>query len=409
MGKYKLLLVCLVAAMGGLLFGYDWVVVGGAKPFYEPWFGLTGPDKAWESGFAMASAVFGCMIGAVGFMWLPDRFGRKSSLLLAALFFTASAVWTALAMSFWSFIGARVLGGLGIGIASNVSPVYIAEMAPADRRGRLVAMNQFTLVIGIILAQLVNWIVYRTVSDVNLNWRVMFGAETVPAALFLVLALFIPESPKWLATRGAEAADRAVPRKWKGTAGVLALGVFLAVFQQWCGINVVFNYAEEVFRSAGYDVSGVMFNQVITGAVNCVFTVAAMLLVDRWGRRPLMLMGSGGLAVIYGILGACYHFHVTGLGVLAVVMAAIACYAMTLAPIVWVVLSEIFPTRVRGTAMAIAVAALWVGCYTLTLTFPPLNAALGASGTFWTYGAVCAVGFVVVKLFLKESKGKELE
>ena len=189
---------------------------------------------------------------------------------------------------------------------------------------------------------------------------------------------------------------------------VLALGVFLAAFQQWCGINVVFNYAEEIFKAAGYDVSGVMFNQVITGVVNCVFTVAAMCLVDRWGRRPLMLLGAGGLAALYAILGCCYHFEVKGVAVLAVVLAAIACYAMTLAPITWVVLSEIFPDRVRGTAMSVAVASLWVSCFGLTLTFKPINVAFGAAGTFWLYAAICAVGFAVIRCFLKETKGREL-
>lgn len=189
---------------------------------------------------------------------------------------------------------------------------------------------------------------------------------------------------------------------------ILALGAFLAAFQQWCGINVVFNYAEEVFRAAGYDVSGVMFNQVITGVVNCVFTVVAMCLVDKWGRRPMMMLGAGGLALLYTMLGACYFFEVKGIAVLAVVLAAIACYAMTLAPVTWVVLSEIFPDRVRGTAMSVAVAVLWTSCFGLTLTFKPINVSLGAAGTFWLYAAICAVGFAVVARFLKETKGREL-
>ena len=198
------------------------------------------------------------------------------------------------------------------------------------------------------------------------------------------------------------------PYRWRSVWPILALGVFLAAFQQWCGINVVFNYAEEIFKAAGYDVSGVMFNQVITGVVNCAFTVAAMCLVDKWGRRPLMLLGAGGLAVLYTILGCCYHFEVKGVAVLVVVMAAIACYAMTLAPITWVVLSEIFPDRVRGTAMSVAVASLWVSCFGLTLTFKPINEALKAAGTFWLYAAICVVGFVVTAFFLKETKGREL-
>ena len=414
MSKTKLMMVCLVAAMGGLLFGYDWVVIGGAKPFYEPYFGLNDPAKAWESGFAMGSAVLGCIGGAIGLGWLPDRFGRKPSLIFSAICFTVSALWTAFATGYWSFIAARILGGVGIGLASNVSPVYIAEVSPPEMRGRLVSLNQMTIVLGIIFAQLANYLVFRTVTS-DISWRVMFGAETVPAALFLMLAFFIPESPRWHAAvagrppyRGDAAVAGRPPYRWRSVWPILALGVFLAAFQQWCGINVVFNYAEEIFKAAGYDVSGVMFNQVITGVVNCAFTIAAMCLVDRWGRRPLMLLGAGGLAVLYTILGCCYHFEVKGVAVLIVVMAAIACYAMTLAPITWVVLSEIFPDRVRGTAMSVAVAALWISCFGLTLTFKPINEALKAAGTFWLYAAICVVGFVVTAFFLKETKGREL-
>ena len=414
MSKTKLMMVCLVAAMGGLLFGYDWVVIGGAKPFYEPYFGLNDPAKAWESGFAMGSAVLGCIGGAIGLGWLPDRFGRKPSLIFSAICFTVSALWTAFATGYWSFIAARILGGVGIGLASNVSPVYIAEVSPPEMRGRLVSVNQLTIVLGIIFAQLANYLVFRTVTS-DISWRVMFGAETVPAALFLVLAFFIPESPRWhvaVAGRPPYRGDAAVagrpPYRWRSVWPILALGVFLAAFQQWCGINVVFNYAEEIFKAAGYDVSGVMFNQVITGIVNCAFTIAAMCLVDRWGRRPLMLLGAGGLAVLYTILGCCYHFEVKGVAVLVVVMAAIACYAMTLAPITWVVLSEIFPDRVRGTAMSVAVASLWISCFGLTLTFKPINVAFGAAGTFGLYAAICVVGFAVIACCLKETKGKEL-
>ena len=412
MSRARLMMICLVAAMGGLLFGYDWVVIGGAKPFYEPFFGLDDPSKAWEAGFAMSSAVLGCIGGAVGLGWLPDRFGRKPSLILSAVLFTVSAIWTAFAGGYASFVAARILGGLGIGLASNVSPVYIAEVSPPESRGRLVSVNQLTIVLGIIFAQLANYIVFRMAPS-DVSWRIMFGAEAVPAALFLVLAFFIPESPRWRATQ-VELAPRPLANATLGERasspfiGVLALGVFLAAFQQWCGINVVFNYAEEIFKAAGYDVSGVMFNQVITGVVNCVFTVAAMCLVDRWGRRPLMLLGAGGLAVLYSILGGCYYFEVKGIAVLVVVMAAIACYAMTLAPITWVVLSEMFPDRVRGTAMAVAVASLWTSCFGLTLTFKPINVALGAAGTFWLYAAICVVGFSVVARFLRETKGRAL-
>ncbi len=447
-------LICLVAALGGLLFGYDWVVIGGAKPFYEAYFHLTGPGQAWLAGWAMSSALAGCLGGAILSGAVTDRLGRKKVLVAAAALFTASAVWTALAASLTAFIAARILGGVGIGLASNVSPMYIAEVSPTETRGRLVSLNQLTIVIGILAAQLANWAIYHhapvardATPEVILaswngqqGWRWMFAAETVPAGLFLLLALLVPESPRWLLKQSRAAAARAVLEKIGGApyaeaevadisqtlAGeaktaswaelfaprmlkILGLGVFLAVFQQWCGINTIFNYAEEIFKAAGYDVSGMMFNIVITGIVNLVFTLVAIKTVDRWGRRPLMLLGAGGLMFTYAVLGACYYFRVTGVAVLAVVLLAIACYAMTLAPITWVLLSEIFPNRIRGAAMSLCVSFLWIACFALTVTFKPINVALGASGTFWLYGGICLVGFLVMFRQVPETKGKSLE
>jgi SP family sugar porter-like MFS transporter len=446
--------ICLVAAMGGLLFGYDWVVIGGAKPFYEPFFGLTGAGQAWRAGWAMSSALAGCLAGALLSGALSDRLGRKRLLVGAALLFTASAVWTALAQTYGSFICARILGGIGIGLASNVSPMYIAESSPAGLRGRFVSINQLTIVIGVLAAQLVNLLIYNVApvaKDASLDvilkswngqfgWRWMFAAEAVPASLFFLLALVIPESPRWLLKRGRTAQAEAVLAKIGGgryalvevadveatlqgdhqavhyaellrpkLLKLIGLGVFLAVFQQWCGINVIFNYAEEIFRSAGYDVSGTMFNIVITGLVNLAFTFVAIRTVDRWGRRPLMLLGAGGLLVTYALLGACYAFGLKGPAVLVMVLTAIAFYAMTLAPITWVLLAEIFPNRIRGAALSVCVSALWVACFALTVTFKPINAALGAAGTFWLYGAICLVGLVVMWLRLPETKGKSLE
>lgn len=451
--KY-LWLICLVAAMGGLLFGYDWVVIGGAKPFYEAFYGLTGEDQAWRAGWAMSSALAGCLAGALLSGAITDRIGRKKVLILAASMFTVSAIWTALSNSYDSFIVARILGGIGIGLASNVSPIYIAELSPASMRGKFVSINQLTIVIGVLAAQVVNLLIYQSApvetdasTEVILNswsgqsgWRWMFAAETVPAGLFFLLALVIPESPRWLLKRSRGDEARSILVKIGGEAyaekeiaeveatlegehnvvhyselfqprllKILGLGIFIAVFQQWCGINSIFNYAEEIFKAAGYDVSGMMFNIVITGLVNLVFTFVAIKTVDRWGRRPLMLLGAGGLMVTYVILGACYHFGVQGLPVLMLVLIAIACYAMTLAPIVWVLLSEIFPNRIRGAAMSLAVSFLWIGCFVLTISFKPINVALGASGTFWLYGAICLVGFVVMYFKVPETKGRTLE
>lgn len=446
-------MISLVAAMGGLLFGYDWVVIGGAKPFYEVYFDLTGEDQAWKAGWAMSSALVGCLLGALLSGGVTDRIGRKKVLILAATMFTVSAIWTALSSGFNGFICARILGGIGIGLASNVSPMYIAEIAPAEMRGKFVSINQLTIVIGVLGAQIVNLLIYQSNGspdaaaaptldswNVQTGWRWMFAAETIPAGLFFFLSLIIPESPRWLLKRGKTEQARGILEKIGGRAyadaaveditatlahdsdkvnyselrsprlmKVLGLGLFIAVFQQWCGINVIFNYAQEIFEAAGYDVSGMMFNIVITGIVNLVFTLVAIKIVDKLGRRPLMLIGSAGLMITYAILGACYYFDIKGIAVLIVVLTAIACYAMTLAPITWVLLSELFPNRIRGAAMSLCVSALWVASFILTVTFKPINVALGASGTFWLYGVICLVGFLVLKRFVPETKGKSLE
>jgi MFS family permease len=515
-------LACVVAAMGGLLFGYDWVVIGGAKLFYEPFFGVY--NKPLLQGFAMSSALIGCLCGALISGALSDRFGRKRLLILSGFMFTFSAVGTGLAWNFTWFNIFRWIGGVGIGLASNLSPMYIAEISPAHMRGRFVSINQLTIVVGILAAQIVNLLiaqqvptadqlrllvssddVVRTVygddydisaardkanavtdadvfADVRTRfpdlalikvdksdkqarkhkdtedaavvaayilptwngqrgWRWMFAAETIPAFLFFLLMFFVPESPRWLAKYGrdnealrtltrvggqkhaeAELAeikntlaseeiarvdfrDLVEPRLLK----IIGLGVFLAVFQQWCGINVIFNYAQEVFQAAGYGVSDVMLNIVITGLVNLAFTFVAIYTVDRFGRRILMLIGAGGLAGIYAILGAGYYQQSTGIHMLVLVVLAIACYAMSLAPITWVVISEIFPNRIRGAAMSIAVFSLWVGCTALTFSFPFLKRTLGAHGAFWLYGVICIVGFTVIYSKLPETKGKSLE
>ena len=337
--------ICLVAAMGGLLFGYDWVVIGGAKPFYEPWFSISDATP-FLRGFAQSSALLGCLAGALLSGLLTERLGRKRMLLAAALLFTASALGTAWAWDFPSFAAFRILGGLGIGLASNLSPMYIAEVSPARVRGRLVSLNQLTIVIGILAAQTANWLiadpvppgagpeVIRETWNGLWGWRWMFGAEAAPAGLFFLLMLFVPESPRWLvkAGRSGEAArvltsiggkeyagtvlreiqeslagkaSRTGPRGLfePGIRRIVLLGVFLAVFQQWCGINVIFNYAQEVFAGAGYQVSDILFNILITGVVNLLFTFVAVRTVDRFGRKALMLLGAGGLAAVYAVLG----------------------------------------------------------------------------------------------------------
>lgn len=441
--------ISLVAAMGGLLFGYDWVVIGGAEPFYKVYFEL---KSAADEGWAMSSALAGCMVGALVSGLLSDRFGRKKLLIAAAALFALSSIGTALAWTFSLFVWNRLLGGIAIGLASNLSPMYIAEIAPARMRGMLVSINQLTIVIGILLAQVMNWMIAEPVSagasalDILMSWngqygwRWMFGATAVPAAVFLAAMSRVPESPRWLAKKGRLARAQEVFTQIGGTAyahqslveirqsltrgeergsvrellapgvrRVLFLGIVLAVFQQWCGINVIFNYGVKIFASAGFTVSDSLFGIVITGAANLAATLAAVVAVDRIGRRSLMLGGSAGLAVIYVLIGLSYAVGGQGTHLLVLVVAAIACYACSLAPVTWVVLSEIFPNRVRGAALSIAVLALWAACFILTFTFPILIERLGFAGTFWLYAGICAAGFVFLYLHLPETRNKTLE
>ena len=418
--------ICLVSAMGGLLFGYDWVVIGGAKPFYELYFGIA--DSASQQGLAMTIALVGCMAGAMTCGWLADLLGRKKLLIISALIFFFSAYATGAMKTFPTFLVARFFGGIGIGVASGLSPMYIGEVAPAEYRGRLVSLNQMMIVLGILGAQIVNWQIADPIpaefspADIaaswngQMAWRWMFWAPMIPAGLFFILAWFIPESPKWLAmkaegeVRNAEGEKAGLKELFSGRYNkIVWLGIFIAVFQQWCGTNVIFNYAQEIFQSAGYAVGDVLYNIVITGIANVVFTIVAIMTVDRLGRRPLMLIGAGGLCLIYLIMGCGYFFHITGMLMIVLVVLAIACYAMTLGPVTWVLISELFPTRVRAVAVATCTFALWVGSSTLTYTFPLLNKAMGASGTFWLYSGVCLVGFIIFFRHLEESKGNTLE
>ena len=399
---------CMVAALGGLLFGFDTMVSAGAKPFYEPHFGIEA--LSWTSAFALSATVLGCIVGAVAFMRVPDRFGRKTALVLSAAFFLAGSAGAAFASSVAMFIACRVVGGIGVGLASNASPLYIAEMAPPEKRGAFVSVNQLTIVVGIMVAQLSNWTVFKLVADQSLNWRIMYGVEMAPAALILLMAFAIPESPVWIdlrrekATKAAEGASGG----WKGMGAVLALGIFLAFYQQWSGINAVLYYAADIFRMAGFDISGAMVNQIVVGAVNLVSTVAAIFLVDRVGRWRLLLCGAGALAALYAFLGCAYRFGISGVGVLVAVLGVVAAFGVTLGPVVWVVLAELYPARIRGTAMSISIVALWVGCYTVALSFPPISSALGAGGCFWLYAAVSFAAFFVMRRFVKESGGKSL-
>ncbi|MCQ2133010.1 MAG: sugar porter family MFS transporter [Bacteroidaceae bacterium] len=415
--------ICSVAAMGGLLFGYDWVVIGGAKPFYEAFFGIE--NDSVMQGWAMTTANLGCLVGAMVAGMLADRYGRKPLLVTAAVLFLTSAVATGAFNDFTMFNLARFWGGIGIGLASALSPMYIAEVAPAEIRGKLVTLNQMTIVLGILGAQVVNMLLAQNVADAQdilatwngqWGWRWMFWAEAVPAGLFLVLSLFIPESPRYKKLRLEASTSTAASERGTAVKGLkslpvhlLLLGIIIAVFQQWCGTNVIFNYAQEIFMGAGYNVDSMFINIVVTGIANVLFTFVAIYTIEKWGRRKLMLIGASGLGLIYLTLGTCYFMHVEGIFMVVLVVMAISCYAMTLGPVTWVLLSEIFPDKVRGVAMAICTFALWVGCCTLTFTFPSLNEALGTYGTFWIYSGVCFAAFIYLFKACPETKGKTLE
>lgn len=448
---FYLISIAFVSAMGGLLFGYDWVVIGGAKPFYELFFSIS--DNPLMQGWAMGCALLGCVIGAILSGFLADSWGRKKPLILAGLFFAVSAFGTGYADTVSAFVFFRVLGGVGIGLASTLSPLYIAEMAPAHYRGRLVSLNQLTIVIGILLAQIVNYGIAEpiptTYTDTQIvdswngqmGWRFMFLAEGVPALLFLFCMFLVPESPRFLVKKGRLVEAAAVIQKIANTdyaykelaaikqsmantddqdsrlskitgrriRPIILLGAVLAIFQQWCGINIIFNYAQEVFASAGYGMNDILFNIIITGSVNLIFTLLALRVVDKWGRRSLLRKGALGLAITYALLGMAYYLNLEGIMVLVLIVMGIGIYAMTLAPITWVVLSEIFPNKWRGKLMAVATLALWIASFLLTYTFPVLHDLLETSGVFWAYGVICLLGYVFITKRLPETKGKSLE
>ncbi len=422
MNRSFLYFICMVSAMGGLLFGYDWVVIGGAKPFYELFFGIS--ESPVLQGVAMTTALIGCLIGAMVAGALADRYGRKPLLTLSAVLFTVSAIGTGLFNDFTLFNVARFIGGIGIGVASALAPMYIAEVSPAEIRGRMVSLNQMTIVLGILAAQIVNMLLARDTSvaesqawNLAWGWRWMFWAETLPAALFLIMSFFIPESPVFQKMKNERmksekynvSSDKTHSLFTRQYRRVLWLGLIIAVFQQWCGTNVIFNYAQEIFVGAGFDVDGMFINIVITGIANVIFTFVALYTIERWGRRTLMLLGAGGLGLIYLTLGTCYLFEVKGVMMVILVVAAISVYAMTLGPVTWTLLAEIFPNRIRGVAMATCTFALWVGCCTLTFSFPTMNAALGSSGSFWIYSLICFSAFLFLFRRCPETKGKSWE
>lgn len=424
--------ISFISALGGYLFGFDFAVISGALPFLRTAFAL----DAWWEGFLTGSLALGCIVGCLIAGKMADKYGRRPGLMLAAVIFAVSSVGIALATDLVFFVTMRFAAGIGVGMASMLCPMYIAEISPASVRGRNVAINQLTVVIGILVTNLVNYFLADLGTDA---WRWMFGLGAVPSVIFFVGVLWLPESPRWLLKDGQEVKALQVLEKIgsggfaentaiairrsltgnttqsyravfdKAVRPAVAIGIALAVFQQFCGINVVFNYTSTIFESVGANLDRQLFETVAIGVVNLIFTILAMWQVDKLGRRPLMLIGSLGLSVVYIILAfLLQHQYPAGM-VSVFVLLAISMYAISLAPVTWVLIAEIFPNKIRGVASSVAIVSLWAAYFVLVFTFPVLAKHLGAFGPFYLYAGICLLGFLFVLKKVKETKGRTLE
>ena len=425
-----LLSISFISALGGYLFGFDFAVISGALPFLRDQFGL---NEYWE-GFATGSLALGAIVGCLTAGRVADKYGRRPGLFLAALIFGVSSLAMAFASGLGLFITARFVAGIGVGMASLLSPMYIAEVSPAPYRGRMVSINQLTIVLGILITNLINYSLRNSGPDA---WRWMFGLGAVPSVLFIIGVIWLPESPRWLLKAGKEEKGRDVLKKIggedfsnnsielikdslrgnqkisykavfeKAVFPAVMIGIVLAVFQQFCGINVVFNYPSNIFASIGASKDDQLLQTVFIGGVNLFFTILAMFLVDKIGRRPLMLFGAVALAILYVVIAQLLAVHSALVGLF--LLAAIGTYAISLGPVTWVLISEIFPNHVRGAASSIAVLCLWAAYFILTFTFPVLAKWIGMHNTFYLYSGICMLGFFFIRTKVKETKGKTLE
>lgn len=427
----------MIGALGGLLFGYDTAVISGAIGFLETKFSLDINQK----GFAVSSAIFGCILGVAVSGNLADKVGRKNSLLLTALLFLISAIASAIAYSYIFFVVARIIGGIGVGAASMLSPLYISEISPANKRGTLVTLYQLAIVLGINIVFFFNYKVaqYSTEAwNVDFGWRYMVGSEVVPAMLFFIALLIVPESPRWLLKKGREEEalnvltkvnteeqakkvlqdiDLAL-KKEKGTFKELfepglrmamLIGIILALFSQITGINSIMYYAPEILKSAGFGVDSALMQTVIIGVVNTIFTFVAIKYIDDLGRRTLLLWGASGMVLCLFGIGLLYQLAFTdGPWLLILILGFVGCFAMSLGPIPWVIISEIFPTKMRGTAMSLAIVVLWVGVVIIS-QFTPVLLKMGESITFWIFMINAILFLIFTVRFIPETKGKTLE
>lgn len=430
-------LLTAVAALGGLLFGYDTAVISGAIGFLKTKFDLTPAMQGW----AASSAIIGCIFGAMGAGWASDRFGRKKALIWTAVLFAVSAIEAAVPQNLTQFAIFRFIGGLGIGAASMVSPLYITELAPAAIRGRLVSYYQLAIVIGILVIFFVNTLIQGMGDEawnVEYGWRYMMASGLVPAVLFLATLFFVPESPRWLTKEGretdamkiftsingeAKASEilqevKATLHEEQGTLGELFtgrfrkaifVGILLCIFSQVQGINAIMYYAPEIFKAVGTGTNAAFQQTIIVGIVNVLFTFAAIGFVDKIGRKKLLLWGGAGMGLCLLLVGLAFQNGWTGYGLLIFILFYIACFAASYGPVTWVVISEIFPIKMRGLAMSVATFALWVAVYLVTQTFPMLLESAGPALTFWIFCGMSLLAFLFVWSQVPETKEKTLE
>lgn len=454
-----LLSLTLVATLGGLLFGYDTAVISGTvgsleKFFVEP-YGLNEMSANSRLGFVVSSALIGCIIGGISGGWISKTLGRKNGLVLAALLFLISALGSSMPELFVSEIGTadhtfiyhfivyRIIGGIGVGLASMLSPLYIAEIAPAHIRGKLVSLNQFAIIFGMLIVYFVNYFIADQGDEMWLHttgWRWMFASETIPAGLFLIMLLFVPDTPRSLVLKNKNQKALEVLTKVNGLEKaktilleientvihhsgklfsygitVIVIGIMLSVFQQFVGINVVLYYAPEIFKSMGAQTDIALLQTIIVGAVNLLFTVLAIVSVDKLGRKPLMITGALGMGIAMFALGTSFFSESVGIFALICMLVYVASFAMSWGPVTWVLLSEIFPNKIRGRAMAIAVAAQWISNYLVSWTFPMMDKntylieKFNHGFSYWIYGLMSLLAMFLVWKFVPETKGKTLE
>jgi MFS transporter, SP family, arabinose:H+ symporter len=441
--------LAIIASLGGFLFGYDTAVISGTINFVTSQFQLDAAGTGWY----VSSALVGCILGVSVAGALSDKYGRKKMLVLSALFFGVSAIGCAFAIGFTHLVIYRLIGGLGIGVASMLSPLYISELSPSHKRGRLVALYQFAITVGILCSYFSNAYLLKLSHTeflmqttgllnkimVTEVWRIMLGTSIVPALLFLFLLLFVPESPRWLTKKGDEAGAFRVLRKIvtdekaqkeisdiktnlqreTGGFGILfkggfklamIIGISLAFLTQVSGINAIIYYGPKILEEAGLPISDALGGQVVIGLVNVLFTLIAIWKIDQLGRKPLLLAGVIGIIASLAIIGSLFYFNTTNTYLLLFfILLFIACFAFSYGPVVWVLLSEIFPTKIRGKAMSLATFSLWIGTALVGQLTPVFLETLKPAGTFWLFALMTAPALYLAIKIIPETKGKSLE